>query len=120
MATVGVAEVSLRGSTSSERYNNAGLIDLCSFPSNSGYSTIDPSVGKMELVANPVEGSSFANVEGGYNGDVSTVVENTLRTWIESNQDRRKLLYKNAEQFGAGIIITEDRGIYITVSLCGA
>jgi len=120
MTSVGTAEISLRGSTSSERYDEAGLSDLCSFPSNSGYSTIDPSVGQLELVANPVEASPYSNVEGGYNGDVSTVTEGALSTWIDSNQDRRKLLYKNAEQAGIGITITDGGGVYLTVSLCGA
>ena len=120
MATVGVARISLRGSTSSDRYSEAGLNKRCSFPSNSGYSTIDPSVGKLELVANPVRAPPYENVEGGYNGDPSTVAESALKTWTSSNQDRRKLLYKNAEQAGIGVVITNRGSVYLTVSLCGA
>lgn len=120
MAAVGVAEISLRGSTSSERYNAAGLTEKCSFPSNSGYSTIDPSVGKLELVANPVQAPPYENVEGGYKGDPSSVTQNSLSTWVDSNQDRRKLLYRSAEQAGIGIVITDRGSVYVTVSLCGA
>lgn len=120
MATVGVAEISLRGSTSSERYNAAGLSEVCSFPSNSGYSTIDPSLGRLELVANPVKAPPYENVQGGYNGKPSTVVENSLNTWIDSNQSRRKLLYENAEQVGIGVAITDQGSVYVTVALCGA
>jgi uncharacterized protein YkwD len=120
MATVGVARISLRGSTSSDRYSEARINKRCSFPSNSGYSTIDPSVGKLELVANPVRAPPYENVEGGYNGDPSTVAESALNTWTSSNQDRRKLLYKNAEQAGIGVVITDRGSVYLTVSLCGA
>ncbi len=120
MATVGSARISLRGSTSSERYRDAGLIDVCPFPSNSGYSTINPSVGELELVANPIKSPPYENVEAGYNGDMSKATDKALSTWIESNQDRRKLLYKNAEQAGIGTVITDSGSVYITVSLCGA
>jgi hypothetical protein len=119
MATVGAVKTSLRGSTGSNRYEAAGLSGSCPFPSNSGYSTIDPSVGKLELVANPIKVPPYENVDAGYDGDVSTVTENALSTWTNSNQDRQKLLYKNAEQVGIGIVITERGSVYITVSLCG-
>ncbi|RXK48686.1 CAP domain-containing protein [Halorientalis pallida] len=120
MAAVGVAKTSLRGSTGPERYSDAGLDNMCPFPSNSGYSTIDPSVGKLELVAKPVEAPPYENVEGGYNGDVSTVANNALSVWVESNQDRRKLLYKNAKQAGIGFVVTDRGSVYVTVALCGS
>lgn len=109
----------IQGNTTENRYDAYGLSNRCSFPSNSGYSTIDAVGGSIELVSRPIPPAVYENEEGGYDGNSTRVAHKTMANWKSDNIQKRKLEFSNADRAGIGVSISENGGVYITVALCG-
>ncbi|SDG38730.1 CAP domain-containing protein [Halorientalis regularis] len=109
----------IQGNTTENRYTAYGLNNRCSFPSNSGYSTIDTVGGSTELISRPIAPAVYENEEGGYAGNSTRVAHNAMEDWKSDNLQRRKLEFSNADQAGIGVSISKRGGVYITVALCG-
>lgn len=118
MAREEMVSSSINGNSSADRYRRAGLFDTCKFPSNDRKSTIDPQLGRLELVANPVSTENFENTYEGYKGTPYGVAADTVDHWLNSREGRNKLTYQNARRLGVGVTITEEGSVYVDATLC--
>lgn len=120
MMNENVVKHRVAGNSTSNRYAAFGLSNVCSFPSNDGYSTIRTTGSDIELIAKPISASPYENVAGGYDGNPKYVADKTIEIWTKDRLKRQKLKYKYAEQAGIGVSISTNGDVYIVIDLCGA
>lgn len=118
MAQQGFRSHVAAGFTTAERYDRFELEDRCKV-------TDDTNTGirqdqELETVAKTVAGQVYTDDEGNrrINRDEQDVAVTVLREWFEEDESRRKLLLRNADEIGVGVVVEEDGDTWVTVDLC--
>lgn len=118
MAGQGFVSHVAAGFTTAERYDRFELENRCKV-------TDDTNTGirqdqELETVAKTVAGQVYTDDEGNrrINRDEQDVAVTVLREWFEEDESRRKLLLRNADEIGVGVVVEEDGDTWVTVDLC--
>lgn len=101
------------GYTTEERYRRNDLHSRCQMPDDTNTGIREGS--KIETVAKVSAGSELG---GRLNRDDREVAVDAVGTWFNRSAEREKLINRNADTVGVGVVVTADNRAYITVDLC--
>lgn len=118
MASEGNLTHDAGGLTTMDRYEAFGLDDRCRVPDNSYTGIRDGEA--LETLDRKTVGENYT-----FRDDRTMAVDNetvaaraVVDSWFTREQQRRKLLLKEATEAGVGVTITEEGELYVTVDLC--
>lgn len=97
------------GYSTVERYEEFGQYTRCRVPSDSNSGVRKGE--EIELVGRLTLDES----------DVPTnreIADRIVTAWVGDDDEKRKLLYTNADRVGVGVNVTADARVYVTVDLC--
>lgn len=106
------------GLTTLDRYEAFDLDDRCRIPDNSNTGIRDGKA--LETLDRKTVGQNYTFRDGSTATlDNETVVAGAVvDSWFTREQQRRKLLLRDAREAGVGAVITDEGEIYVTVDLC--
>ena len=118
MAGQGYVSHVAAGYTTEERYDRFGLDNRCKVTDDSNTGIRDDQ--ELETVAKTVAGQVYTDEEGNrrINRDEQDVAVAILRKWFGQDSERRKLLLRNADEIGVGVVVEDDGDTWVTVDLC--
>ena len=118
MASEGNLTHDAGGLTTMDRYEAFGLEDRCRIPDNSYTGIRDGKA--LETIDRKTVGENYT-----FRDDRTMAIDNetmaaraVVDSWFTREQQRRKLLLKEATVAGVGVTITEEGELYATVDLC--
>jgi len=113
MAAQRYASHAAGGYTTEERYRRNDLQDRCRMPDDTNTGIRDGS--DIETVTKVSAGSEL---DGRNNRDDSEVASAAVENWFAQEAEREKLVNRNAETLGIGVVVTGENRAYVTVDLC--
>jgi uncharacterized protein YkwD len=118
MADQGFVSHVAAGFTTAERYDRYDLENRCKVTDDTNTGVRNDE--ELETVAKTVAGQVYTDSEGDrrINRDEQDVAVTVLSKWFDENEQRRKLLLKNADEIGVGVVVDEDGDVWATVDLC--
>jgi uncharacterized protein YkwD len=118
MADQGFVSHAAAGFTTAERYDRYDLENRCKVTDDTNTGVRDDE--ELETVAKTVAGQVYTDGEENrrINRDEQDVAVTVLRKWFDENEQRRKLLLRNADEIGVGVVVDDDGDVWATVDLC--
>jgi uncharacterized protein YkwD len=108
MAAQGYLSHAAAGYTAAERYEEYGLADRCRVADDSGTGIREDD--ELEVLG---------VVRVGPNGtNESQLAASAVETWFDDQEPRQRLTYRNADQVGVGVEVTDTGRVFLTVNLC--
>jgi uncharacterized protein YkwD len=108
MATQGYLSHAAAGYTAAERYEEYGLAGRCRLTDNNSTSIREDR--ELEVLG---------VVRVGPNGTNETqLATSVVETWFNESEPRQRLTYRDADQVGIGVTVTDAGRVFTTVNLC--
>ena len=120
MAVEGQAVHKIDDVSSTDRYENTGLYDRCTFKSSEGDYIEQPDRNRFEAVEQTVAGQTYE--EGGkerFHATDKEVARKIVDDWMAWPDYQERLTLRNANIVGIGVEITDTGNVYVTANICG-
>jgi hypothetical protein len=119
MADGGALSHNAGGTSSEQRYRNAGLYEACKFESDPDTYIVDAQYARLEVIGRTYAGQSYQD-DGmtAYNANETEVARAIVDEWFSTPQYESRLTYENSDQFGVGVEVTRDGLVYVTGNVC--
>jgi uncharacterized protein YkwD len=124
MAEQGFITHAAGGFSTADRYEAFGLADRCRIPDNSNSGIREGRA--LETINKKKFGQNytFTSLDRTTDNRTVTIGNETVAaraavdSWFATEEQRRKLLLREASVAGVGVVVTDRGGIYLTVDLC--
>ncbi|MFC6938549.1 CAP domain-containing protein [Salinirubellus sp. GCM10025818] len=106
------------GLTTMERYRAFDLDTRCRVPDNSYTGIRDGEA--LETIDRKTLGTNYTSRDGRTRSieNETVAARAVVDSWFTSEEERRKLLLREATVAGVGTVVTEEGELYVTVDLC--
>ncbi len=108
MATQGYLSHAATGYTTAARYEEYDLADRCRIADDSNTGIREDQ--ELEVLALVTVGPNGTNA--------TQLAASAVESWFAEQESRQRLTYRNADQVGIGVTVTDGGRVFITVNLC--
>lgn len=118
MANLGETTHEIDGVGTSGRYRNNDLFDRCKFKSPEGSYIRQPDSG-FESIGLTYAGTQYEDDgQTKFNADERAVARAIVGDWMQSSNDRNRVLINGPTVLGVGVEVTDGGRVFVTANVC--